>query len=186
MATKTLANIAVVVAIISGIIGITVGIPIATASESWDPIGFVNPALIEYEDGTVPTIEGIDGPALYIGAEGEPVLPLMWIEFNQESFPVETVFTSEVISWYDGSSILTHPEGTKRSDFKPGINTYHSMIPIDPGVRAEIRSLAQKGICQSTWQIVAQTTPVKIDGRETSPIEFFSENYTLVTDDCYE
>jgi hypothetical protein len=154
---------------------------LATEETPYDPISFVNPAIVQFPDGTVPTISGIEGPAVKLGEEGEAVLPITWTERNYEDTPVPATFNFTRQSFQLGVTIDVYDGEVDRQPFQPGIVQYDAFSAIDDKTREAVEDAASSGICVTEWQNIASATPLRESGVEAS---FYSQNYSIVHP-CY-
>lgn len=173
-----------VVVFISGVllsIGAFMLYSVATEEEPYDPISFVNPALIQFSDGSVPTVNGLEGPAVMLGEPGEQVLPLLWFEQNAEQEPVGATFSSAMNSFGNGVTVTLRAAGTPRPSFAPGVTRHESLIAFSDEVREEVETFANQGNCVTSWVRTGTATPV---APNAVTADFFTENFWIVHP-CY-
>ena len=172
-ATVTVAVLVVAVVLIFGW-------KLVTRDEPFEPISFVNPALVVFGDGTIPSVPGVEGPAVSLGVDGSGVVPLRWVELNTSAEPVEAVFAVDVVSFQRGLSISIRSDSV-RPPFEPGVVVYHTERPIYPQVATAALEAAESGVCVTEWTVVASATPLREGGVAA---QFWSENYSIVVEGC--
>lgn len=175
---RLLTIISTVLAVVTIALAVIVVVGWLTEEEPFDPISFINPALIQYQAGTVPRLPGIEGPAIF----SDERLPVRWTEVNKTLEPVEATFSWTAQSFEIGASVVLF-DNAPRSPFEPGVIVYDTLDAINPDILAEVELAAQTGICTSEWINIAEATPVQAGGVSTP---FFSQNYTIVDRDCWD
>lgn len=174
---KALAISAMVIAFSMTIIAGVLVIGEISEPDPFAPISFVIPALIQFEDGSVPRVEGVDGPAIRLPEDANTaVLPFRWAELNTESYPVPSTFNLSVLGIGHGIVLEVFVD-SPRDPFVPGTVQIVTVAPLLPAVYSSILSLADQGICESAWVHAGSATPAAAGGVETP---WYSENYTVV------
>ena len=161
--------------------------------DPYTPISVSTPALVVDSDGTIPTVDGVDGPAVIYeipprdaagdfvpqcGSENCTVVPISYTQTNDTD---ETIIVDVVGGWLwvnaDTGEQRFVVQGGAQLEVLPGDTQITIPANVPDGVYEDLLEFADAGLYESAgWSVTGSLDPIG-DGE---PVEVRSVNFTLV------